>query len=109
MATSSIRPSKIARDYVKKLESKIKVEKAILFGSAATGKFSRHSDLDIIILSKDFGKMSFIKRLEFLSKARGREFLSTPMDILGYTPIEFKKLSKNSVILSQAKKEGKVL
>ena len=53
--------------------------------------------------------MDFMKRLVLLSQARGRKFMSPAMDILGYTPEEFEKLSKESIVLAEAKKEGIIL
>lgn len=97
---------KIAKNYVKNLESRLKVKKALLFGSAARGEMTKNSDIDIIVISNDFKKMDLINRLVFLSRLRGREFLDWPMDILGYTPKEFNKLSKISTMFSEAKKEG---
>jgi predicted nucleotidyltransferase len=99
----------IVKDYLRNLEGKINVKKVILFGSAARGKMHRDSDIDLIILSPDFKKMEFMERLILLSRLRGGMKKSAPMDIFGYTPEEFKKLSKESIILKEAKKEGKVI
>ena|SRR3990167_5431130 len=109
MAKKSINPIQIARDYAQTLKKRIKVEKIILFGSAARGQMTRDSDLDIIIISPDFEKMKYIDRLVFLSKARGGKFTFIPMDILGYTDEEFERLSKESVVLDEAKREGKLV
>jgi predicted nucleotidyltransferase len=46
------------------------VEKVILFGSVAKGKIHQDSDIDLIILSSDFGKIDFLKRLILLSRIR---------------------------------------
>ena len=109
MAIISNQAKKIAKSYVKKLESKLPVKKALLFGSAARGKMNKNSDIDIIVISDNFKKMKLINRLVFLSRFRGEEFLDWPMDILGYTPKEFEKLSKVSTMFSEAKKEGVVI
>lgn len=106
MATISNQAKKIAKNYVKNLKSKLKVKKAMLFGSAAREKMNKNSDIDIMILSDNFKKMKLIDRLVFLSRLRGRDFLDLPMDILGYTPEEFEKLSKISTMFSEAKKQG---
>lgn len=110
MDRTSIKPIKLAKAYISALKERIKVDKAILFGSCAReGKLKEHGDIDIIVLSSDFEKMDFMERLVLLSKARGRKFMSPAMDILGYTPEEFNKLSKESVVLAEAKEEGIVL
>lgn len=99
----------IIGDYRQNLGEKIKIKKIILFGSAARGKMSRDSDIDLIIISPQFKKMGFMERLIFLSRMRRGMKKSAPMDIFGYTPKEFEKLSKESMVLREAKREGIVL
>lgn len=48
----------IILDYVRKINSKIPVKKAILFGSYAKGSFDDDSDIDIAIFSNYFQGMS---------------------------------------------------
>ena len=109
MATISNQAKKIAKNYVKNLESKLPVKRAWLFGSSARGKMNKDSDIDIIVISDNFKKMKLINRLVFLSRLRGNEFLDWPMDILGYTPEEFEKLSMGSTMFSEVKKRGVVI
>jgi len=99
----------IVKDYLRNLEDKIKVKKVILFGSAARGEMHRDSDIDLIIISPDFKKMEFMKRLIFLIRLRREMKKRAPMDIFGYTPEEFEKMSKESVVLGEAKKEGVIV
>lgn len=74
-------------------------------------KVNKDSDLDFIVISPDFRKMQFMKRLELLSHVQGVDPItcSVPMDIIGYTPNEFENIDKESVIMRQAKKEGKMI
>jgi len=110
MDRTSIEPVKRAKEYIANLKSQIRVDRAILFGSCAReNRIKEHGDIDIIVLSSDFKDMDFMKRLVLLSQARGRKFMSPAMDILGYTPEEFEKLSKESIVLAEAKKEGIIL
>lgn len=47
----------IAGEYIKALKSRnIRIEKAILFGSYAKGSAGKDSDIDIAIISPDFGQ-----------------------------------------------------
>jgi len=105
----SKRVKNFIKDYIKTLRPYIKVEKVILFGSHARGEAHRDSDIDLIIISPDFKKMDFMKRLIWLSKMRRERFINRPMDIFGYTKEEFEKLSKESIVLSEAKKEGIII
>ena len=111
MANKRIHPKKIIKEYLKNLPSNIKVDGVFLFGSYATGKVREDSDLDLIIISPDFKKMEFMKRLILLSHVQGASKLtrSVPMDIIGYTPEEFENIDKESIIMRRAKREGKMI
>lgn len=109
MAPISVEARKIAGEYVKGLGSKLKVKRAILFGSAARGKMTRDSDIDLIIISDGFRDMNLRQRLVFLSRSRGNKFIDWPMDVLGYTADEFNKLSRVSSMFSEARKYGLVI
>lgn len=50
----------IMKKFQKAVETKgIKVEKIILYGSYIKGKFDKDSDIDVAIISPDFGKDRF--------------------------------------------------
>lgn len=83
-------------------------EKIILFGSYATGKFSKDSDLDLLII-KQMEKP--ISRREVLKKIRKRlSKYIVPKDILVYSKDEF-DYWKDSInhIIAVSLKEGKIL
>lgn len=96
----------VAKDYLRNFEGQVNVNRAILFGSAARGEMHRDSDVDLIVISPDFRNMEFIDRLVLLSRLRRGMRVTAAMDILGYTKEEFKKLRKESVVLSEAWREG---
>jgi|SRR3989339_1630868 len=102
---------KIIKTYLKNIPKQIKVKGVFLFGSYATGKINDNSDLDFIVISPSFEKMGFLKRLELLSLAQMGDVItrSVPLDIIGYTPEEFKNIDKESAIMKSAKSEGKML
>lgn len=95
--------SKLLKSFSQKVKSKFSLTKFILFGSYATGKQKKDSDVDLIIVSPDFKDMSFLQR-----GARMYDFwnLDYPVDFLCYTPEEFNKLKKQVSIVSHAIKEG---
>jgi predicted nucleotidyltransferase len=107
MVRERVKVKKIVRDYIKAFPSDFKIEKIFLFGSYATGKTRKDSDIDLIVISSDFKRMNFLERLEFLSSLRKNySTRNNSMDIFGYTPQEFKTIDKESVIMRRAKKEG---
>jgi predicted nucleotidyltransferase len=88
---------------IKKFIRKHMVEKAILFGSFARGDEGEDSDIDLILVSKEFEGKSALKRpVPFYIDWH----LGYPVDFLCYTPEEFNDLRKQVGIVSQALKEG---
>lgn len=110
MDNKKIKVKKLVEEYIKDFPSDIKVEGVFLFGSYATGKAGKDSDVDLVVISPDFKKMAFIKRMELLSMLRKSKIThSVPMDIIGYTPDEFKNIGRESVIMRNAKSRGKMI
>jgi predicted nucleotidyltransferase len=90
-------------EFKKKIEKKFYVEKIIIFGSAARGEMGRHSDVDLIVVSKKFGMRNFF---EVVPKLYGEWYLRYPVDFIIYNKKEFNKLKKEVSIVSEALKEG---
>jgi predicted nucleotidyltransferase len=67
---------------------KYPVIEAYVFGSFFSNKFNSNSDLDLIIIAKI--DQDFIKRPLYFEEL---EALNAPIDLLVYTPEEFKKIS----------------
>lgn len=89
-------------------EKKIRITKIILFGSHARGNASPESDLDIVLISKDFRKKDMFKRLALIKDAEIatiRKYM-IPLDVIMMTPEEFE--GGTSLVAEYAKK-GKVI
>ncbi len=87
----------------------ISVQKIIIYGSYARGVQREDSDIDIIIISKDFRDKSIFERVE-LTTGIGRELVKKtkkPFDLLFYSDDEWGE--GHSLIINVAKKEGKVV
>lgn len=107
MVIKKIQP--VIKVYLKELRKKIKPERVIVFGSYARGKATKDSDIDLVILSKDFEKMPFDKRLDLLLDAREHPLTHQfAMDIFGYTPWEFNHASPLTT-LGEIKETGRVI
>jgi hypothetical protein len=65
----------------------IRPERLLLFGSWARGEHREESDIDLIVVSRDFARLGYLRRLETLGIAAGRALVS--VQALGYTPEEF--------------------
>jgi len=97
------------KTYIKRFIGKIvklgKIERVILFGSRARGDFRKISDVDLIIVSKDFEKQPFY--------ARSQQFYllwdypdDVEIDIICLTPKELNIRKRTSGIVHDAIKEG---
>lgn len=64
----------------------IEVEQVLLFGSQVTGTAREGSDIDLIVISADWGPYSQRERLEMLGVAAAR--ILEPVQGTGFTPQE---------------------
>ncbi|MFQ6089639.1 MAG: nucleotidyltransferase domain-containing protein [Candidatus Methanofastidiosia archaeon] len=89
--------------FVEKLKKEINIEEFILFGSRARGDNLENSDVDLIIVSKDFRGIPFFERMDKLIL-----LWDSPLDleVLCYTPEEFEEKKKEIGIVREALKDG---
>lgn len=80
----------------------IRPERFILFGSHAHGKGAAWSDIDLIVISKDFAAKDMRERLELLGVAAAR--ILEPIEALGVTPEEWDQ--GEWLFLKEAAKDG---
>jgi predicted nucleotidyltransferase len=83
-----------------------KPERIILFGSAATGSMTRDSDLDLLVIERDFKNQR--EESTRLRKALGD--LGIPVDVFAMTPDRFEE-TKGVIggLAYPANKYGKVI
>ena len=92
MVKSVVEIKSILRKYKSELrKDRIRVTKMLLYGSYARGKARSHSDIDVIVISPDLKRFSLLKRQEYL--ALKTMCVDAPLEVIGYTPQEFKKAS----------------
>jgi predicted nucleotidyltransferase len=68
---------------------RIRPERITLFGSWARGEAHAGSDIDLIVVSRDFQGKGLRRRLELLGIAAARALV--PVQALGYTPGEIEE------------------
>lgn len=83
----------------------------ILFGSRARGDHLKHSDIDMIIISKKFEGVKFTDRASLVLKILDREeaLPKVGLDILCYTPEEAERKKKEISIVREALRYGLTL
>ena len=74
----------------------IHVERVILYGSYARGTARKDSDIDVVVISKDFKKLNLRERLEILGVAAAR--IMKPIEARGYTGKEIQDVSRGSFL-----------
>ena len=86
----------------------LNVQKIIVFGSQANGKYNAGSDIDIIVISNDFKNKDIFKRARLTKDAEImtiRKFM-IPLDIVTMTPEE---LADDKSLLSDYARTGEVI
>ena len=90
-------------DELKKFKLQNQIEQMYLFGSRATGKIHKWSDVDLIVVSKRFNGKGINERAPRLYMKWNLEY---PVDFLCYSPDEFNKLKKQVTIVRKAVEDG---
>ena len=92
--------------FIRRLSKDFRIQNTILFGSRTTNKFRKNSDVDLIIVSKDFEGVDFFDR-----GAKMYEYwdMDLPVDFICYTPKEFDNLKKKISIVKEALSNGVVV
>lgn len=88
----------------KELRKDYKIERMILFGSRARGDELLTSDVDLIVVSKDFKNIPFRKRPD---KFLDAWLLPVDLEVLCYAPEELKRKQKEIGLVQEALKQGK--
>ena len=89
-------------------ETGLNIEKIILFGSQANGEATEESNIDIIVVSRDFCNKDIFKRARLTKEAEIltiRKFM-IPFNILTMTPEEFEG---EDSLLSDYAREGEIV
>jgi predicted nucleotidyltransferase len=110
MAEKASVKATIRRILLERLDQRhIYAEKIVVFGSYAKGGEKEESDIDIIIVSRDFRGKDIFERVE-LTTGIGRELvhrIRKPFDIMYYSDEEWKE--GRSIIINAARREGEII
>jgi len=88
---------------LKKFKKENKINKIIFFGSRRNNKYTKYSDVDLILVSPQFRELKSYKRAPTI---RLKWNLDYPVDMLCYTPEEFERRKKEPTIVREAVKGG---
>ncbi|MDT7860075.1 MAG: nucleotidyltransferase domain-containing protein [Candidatus Calditenuis sp.] len=99
---SEKRKRELAR-FLKRLKRELGVVEVYIFGSRAYGNPLLESDLDMIVVSEEFGKRSFIENMELLSRMWDGSFT---VEMFPYTPEQLRKYAERKTVVSEALRKG---
>ena len=88
---------------LKEFKQRNKISKLYLFGSAASGKTHKSSDVDLIVVAGRFRGKGLLERAPELYMDWDLDY---PVDFLCYAPDEFDKLRKRITIVKEAVEKG---
>jgi predicted nucleotidyltransferase len=94
---------KVLENFKRKVERRVNVAQLILFGSRASGKAKKESDVDIIIVSKDFEGQKSFKRAPMFYYDWDYDY---DTDIICLTPEELEKKKNQIGIIKNALKRS---
>ncbi|GBD11167.1 hypothetical protein HRbin23_00819 [bacterium HR23] len=108
MAEATADIQRVVRELVERLEraGSLRVERVVLFGSYARGRPRRGSDIDLLVLSPGFGRMSLWKRIRLVAQVKGE--CDRRLEVLTCTPAEWKGAGPAS-FLEHIKRTGVVV
>ncbi|MEW6040083.1 MAG: nucleotidyltransferase domain-containing protein [Elusimicrobiota bacterium] len=92
--------------FIQEIKNDIRINKIILFGSYATGKIKQSSDIDLIVVSKDFEKKDEIEAIQYLFRKASR--ISSLIEPIPASYSEVKNADKRD-FMGQVIKYGKVI
>jgi len=99
---SERRKRKLVR-FLKRLKRELGAVEVYIFGSRAYGTPLLESDLDMIVVSEEFGKRDFIENMELLSRMWDGSF---SIEMFPYTPEQIEKYAEKKTVISEALKKG---
>ncbi|MEM3566259.1 MAG: nucleotidyltransferase domain-containing protein [Candidatus Bathyarchaeia archaeon] len=81
-----------------------KVNFVILLGSTVYSERLKDSDIDLIVVSKDFDGMPFKRGMPILQKSWKHDVM---LEAFEFTPKEFEKLKDKSIVVKKTLKKGR--
>jgi predicted nucleotidyltransferase len=89
--------------FLKRLKRELGVVEVYIFGSRVYGNPLLESDLDMIVVSEEFEKRSFIENMELLSRMWDGSFT---VEMFPYTPEQLRKYAERKTVVSEALRKG---
>lgn len=79
----------LIRPFIAEIKKDIPVKKVYLYGSYANGTYTKHSDIDIVVVSSAFNKGTYISNMQYLFKKAAR--INSLIEPIPASPAEIRK------------------
>ncbi len=89
--------------FLKRLKRELGAVEVYIFGSRVYGTPLLESDLDMIVVSEEFGRRDFVENMELLSRMWDGIF---SIEMFPYTPEQIEKYAEKKTVISEALKKG---
>jgi len=89
--------------FLKRLKRELGAVEVYIFGSRVYGTPLLESDLDMIVVSEEFGRRDFVENMELLSRMWDGSF---SIEMFPYTPEQIEKYAEKKTVISEALKKG---
>ena len=96
MLKEAIRLEEIGKEIVEYLSKYININKIIVYGSYAYGEPREDSDMDIAVISENFGGMSITEKIELLAGVSLA--IDSRIEVKGFTQEEYENALSGSLI-----------
>jgi len=90
--------------FLEELSKSIRIDQAYLFGSYAKGTWIKTSDVDLVVVSPDFGNMPFTERLDMVNELQWKLNIRPFIEVIPLTPEELEVKLRESAVLRDASK-----
>jgi predicted nucleotidyltransferase len=92
--------------FLRRVDERFPLERAVLFGSRARGDELAESDYDLLLVSPGFAGLAFAERI---AEVQGLWELPESVEPLCYTPEELERKRHEIGIVAEALREGRAL
>jgi len=110
MAKKSLIKARIRKILLEEFKSrKLSLDLVVLFGSYARDNPGKDSDIDLLIISRDFRDKGIFEKVEMVNGINSKlvHQLKKPLDLLYYSDLEWKR--SRSLIINTAKADGEII
>jgi len=90
---------------IRAVSGRFKIEDAYIFGSYVKGTWLKTSDVDLIVVSRDFEGMDYMKRLDIINEVAWREGIRPHVEVIPLTPDELQRRKRSSAVIRDAAKD----